>query len=105
MGLYSFHGRGTLNGVIPHPGLVEMVEKSATGTKTPLQKHATVGLLTDASYVQFVNGGTPSLDLCWPTRYTHTGVELCSLDDLEGLQALITHVVSSFPANWDGTRD
>ena len=105
MGLYSFHGRGTLNGVIPHPGLVEMVEKSATGTKTPLQKHATVGLLTDASYVQFVNGGTPSLDLCWPTRYTHTGVEMCSLDDLEGLQAHITHVVSSFPAHWDGTRD
>jgi hypothetical protein len=30
---------------------------------------------------------------------------MCSLDDLEGLQALITHVVSSFPANWDGTRD
>ena len=104
MGLYSFHGRGTLNGVIPHPGLVEMVEKSAAKGKIPLQKHATVGLLTDASYVQFVNGGTPSIDLCWPTRYTHTGVELCSLDDLEGLQTLITAVVTSFPAQWDGTR-
>jgi len=105
MGLYSFHGRGTLNGVIPHPGLVKLVEDTAAKGKTPLQKHATVGLLTDASYVQFVNGGTPSLDLCWPTRYTHTGVEMCSLDDLEGLQKLIINVVHAFPADWDGARN
>ncbi len=98
MGLYSFHGRGPLNGVIPHPGIVDLVEKSAQKGKLPLQKHATMGLLTDASYVQFVNGGTPAIDLCWPTRYTHTGVEMCSLDDLEGLQTLITQVVTSFPA-------
>lgn len=104
MGLYSFHGRGTLNGVIPHPELVAMVEESASKRNAALQKHATVGLLTDASYVQFVNGGTPSLDLCWPTRYTHTGVEMCSLDDLEGLQELIIDVVDTFPAHWDGTR-
>ncbi len=104
MGLYSFHGRGTLNGVIPHPGLVKLVEDTAAKTKTPLQKHATVGLLTDASYVQFVNGGTPSLDLCWPTRYTHTGVEMCSLDDLEGLQKLTIDVLAGFPQNWDATR-
>lgn len=104
MGLFSFHGRGTLNGVIPHPGLVAMVEGCAAKAKMPLQKHATVGLLTDASYVQFVNGGTPSIDLCWPTRYTHTGVELCSLDDLDGLQKLVTDVVAAFPAQWDSTR-
>ncbi|MEY2900307.1 MAG: hypothetical protein RL247_473 [Actinomycetota bacterium] len=104
MGLYSFHGRGTLNGVIPHPGLVDMVEKTANKGKIPLQKHATVGLLTDASYVQFVNGGTPSLDLCWPTRYTHTGVEMCSLDDLAGLQKLAIDVVAGFPQKWDATR-
>jgi putative aminopeptidase FrvX len=105
MGLYSFHGRGTLNGVIPHPGLVTLVEETAAASKLPLQKHATVGLLTDASYVQFVNGGTPSLDLCWPTRYTHTGVEMCSLDDLDGLEKLITGLVAAFPANWDDSRN
>lgn len=104
MGLYSFHGRGTLNGVIPHPGLVTLVEDTAATLQLPLQRHATVGLLTDASYVQFVNGGTPSLDLCWPTRYTHTGVEMCSLDDLNGLEKLITGLVAAFPANWNGAR-
>jgi putative aminopeptidase FrvX len=104
VGLYSFHGRGTLNGVIPHPGLVELVEKTARNGNIPLQKHATVGLLTDASYVQFVNGGTPSLDLCWPTRYTHTGVELCSLTDLAALERLTIDLITGFPQKWDATR-
>lgn len=104
MGLYSFHGRGTLNGVIPHPGLVQLVDGAAERGSLPLQRHATVGLLTDASYVQLVNGGTPSVDLCWPTRYTHTGVELCSLDDLEQLQTLLTSIVTNFPADWDSSR-
>jgi putative aminopeptidase FrvX len=97
MGLYSFHGRGTLNGVIPHPALVAHTEASAEAAGLNLQRHATVGLLTDASYVQLVNGGTPVIDLSWPTRYTHTGTEVCSLDDLEGLSRLITQVVSDFP--------
>lgn len=104
MGLYSFHGRGTLNGVIPHPGLVAHTEKSAAKAKLSLQRHATVGMLTDASYVQLVNGGTPSIDLCWPTRYTHTGVEMCSLDDLAGLETLVAEMLQSFPATWDSSR-
>lgn len=104
MGLYSFHGRGTLNGLIPHPGLVTLVEDAAAASQMPLQKHATMGLLTDASYVQFVNGGTPSLDLCWPTRYTHTGVEMCSLDDLGDLENLVIDLVAAFPADWDCAR-
>ena len=99
MGLYSFHGRGTLNGVIPHPALVSHTEKAAKKAGVPLQRHATVGLLTDASYVQLVNAGTPVIDLCWPTRYTHTGVEMCSLDDLAGLQKLVTTMLETFPAS------
>jgi putative aminopeptidase FrvX len=104
MGLYSFHGRGTLNGVIPHPGLVDMTEKAATAKNIALQRHATIGMLTDASYVQLVNGGIPSIDLGWPTRYTHTGVELCSLDDLAALETLVTHIVGNFPTPWQPER-
>jgi putative aminopeptidase FrvX len=87
---------GAPNGVLVGAGPVK--------AKVSLQRHATVGLLTDASYVQLVNGGTPSIDLCWPTRYTHTGVELCSLDDLAGLETLVTEMLSSFPATWDSAR-
>jgi putative aminopeptidase FrvX len=105
MGLYSFHGRGTLNGVIPHPALVSHTEKAAQAANVSLQRHATVGLLTDASYVQLVNGGTPVIDLCWPTRYTHTGVEMCSLDDLQGLYELMREFVMSLPATLELARN
>jgi hypothetical protein len=31
-------------------------------------------------------------------------VELCSLDDLAGLETLVTEMLSSFPATWDSAR-
>ncbi len=31
MSLFSFHGRGTLNGVIPHPALVRLMDDAAAG--------------------------------------------------------------------------
>ena len=97
VGTYTFHGRGTLNGLIPHPKMVELVEKSAASKKIKLQRHATLGLLTDASYVQLVGKGVATVDLAWPTRYTHSGVESCSLEDLEGLRELLIEVIGSFP--------
>ena len=32
MSLYSFHGRGTLNGTIPHPALVALIAESAAAS-------------------------------------------------------------------------
>jgi len=58
-----------------------------------------MGLLTDASYVQLGGQGVACVDLAWPTRYTHSGVETCSLDDLEKLGALLVEVISNFPSN------
>ncbi|MEY3107895.1 MAG: hypothetical protein RL730_246 [Actinomycetota bacterium] len=99
MGTYTFHGRGTLNGLIPHPKMVSIVQRAADNKKIQLQRHATMGLLTDASYVQLVGQGVACVDLAWPTRYTHSGVETCSLDDLEKLGALLVEVISNFPSN------
>ena len=55
MSLYSFHGRGTLNGTIPHPALVSLFERAADHAGLPLQRSAQVGVLTDSSYVQLVH--------------------------------------------------
>ncbi|MGB8813312.1 MAG: M28 family peptidase, partial [Paracoccaceae bacterium] len=44
--LYSFHGRGTLNGVIPHPAMVHLFEAAAEQAKIPLQRSAQIGVLT-----------------------------------------------------------
>ena len=104
IGLYTFHGRGTLNGLIPHPKMVKIVEDSATKLKMNLQRHASVGMLTDASYVQFVDNGIPCVDLAWPTRYTHSGIETCSLNDLENLEELAFNVLKDIPLNFTGSR-
>jgi len=104
VGTYTFHGRGTLNGLIPHPRLLSIIEDAAVTEKVALQRHATMGLLTDASYVQLVGEGVACVDVAWPTRYTHSGVEVCSLDDLEGLKKLLIGVVEKFPVEESFSR-
>jgi putative aminopeptidase FrvX len=89
MSLYSFHGRGTLNGVIPHPALVRLIEETAQAERLPLQRSAQVGVLTDLSYVQTVGEGVASIDLGFPMRHSHTAVECCDLRDLEMLTQLL----------------
>lgn len=89
MSLYSFHGRGTLNGVLPHPRLVELFEATAAAERLPLQRSAQVGVLTDLSYVQHVGKGVAVIDLGFPMRYSHSALEVCQLSDLEGLSRLL----------------
>ena len=97
VGTYTFHGRGTLNGLIPNPKLLALVDQAAVNLKINLQRHATMGLLTDASYVQLVGDGVACVDLAWPTRYTHSGVESCSIDDLDELRKLLIEIITKFP--------
>ena len=94
IGMYSFHGRGTLNGTIPHPQLVELAKAAATREGLSLQRNAMVGLLTDSAYVQLVVHGIPVVDLGFPARYTHTPVEVCQLSDIEGLLKLVAALVA-----------
>lgn len=89
MSLYSFHGRGTLNGVLPHPGLVSLFEDTAEELALPLQRSAQVGVLTDLSYVQLVGEGVAALDLGFPMRYSHSSLEMCQISDLEALSKLL----------------
>lgn len=89
MSLYSFHGRGTLNGLLPHPALVSLFEASAAAAGLPLQRSAHIGALTDASYVQLAGHGVAAIDLGFPMRYSHSSLEVCALADLEGLTRLL----------------
>ena len=82
MSLYSFHGRGTLNGVLPHPALVSLFEGAAQVAGVGLQRSAQVGVLTDLSYVQHVGKGVAAIDLGFPMRYSHSSLEVCQLVDL-----------------------
>jgi len=95
--LYSFHGRGTLNGVIPHPALVSLIEDTAEARGIPLQRSAQVGVLTDLSYVQLLGDGVASLDVGFPIRSSHSTVECCDISDLEALVHLLDGALDRIP--------
>ncbi len=101
MSLYSFHGRGTLNGILPHPSLVGLFEDTAEGEGIPLQRSAQIGVLTDLSYVQHAGEGVAAIDLGFPMRYSHSSLEVCHIGDLKQLsrllQAGIARISPDFP--------
>jgi putative aminopeptidase len=105
MSLYSFHGRGTLNGVIPHPAMVRLIEETAAAEGLALQRSAQVGVLTDLSYVQLLGEGVASVDVGFPCRYTHSALESCDLADLEGLARLLVAALGRIGPGFDITRD
>lgn len=105
MSLYSFHGRGTLNGVIPHPAMVDLMEKSARAQNIPLQRSAQVGVLTDLSYVQLVGEGVASIDMGFPMRYSHSAREVCDVGDLVSLTELLDGAINSIGPNFSLDRD
>jgi putative aminopeptidase len=92
--LYSFHGRGTLNGVIPHPALVRLAEEVAASSGLNLQRSAHTGALTDLSYIQFMGPeGVACLDVGFPMRYSHSALEVVDTGDLEGLATLLDRMI------------
>lgn len=105
MSLYSFHGRGTLNGVIPHPALVSLFDAAARDAGLPLQRSAHIGALTDLSYVQLVGKGVAAIDLGFPMRYSHSSLEMCDLGDLVGLTQLVTAGLCRIDGRFSLDRD
>ena len=105
MSLYSFHGRGTLNGTIPHPALVKLFDSTARAEGLPLQRSAHVGALTDSSYVQLLNAGVASIDMGFPCRYTHSSLEVCDLSDLVQLTALLVKAITRIDGTFSLDRD
>ena len=105
MSLYSFHGRGTLNGVIPHPALARLMERTAAERGLKLQRSAQVGVLTDLSYVQTLGDGVASIDVGFPMRYSHSSLEVCDLDDLCGLAELLAGALERITPAFSLDRD
>jgi putative aminopeptidase FrvX len=105
MSLYSFHGRGTLNGTIPHPALVALFEATAEAEGIPLQRSAQVGVLTDSSHVQLVGAGVAAIDLGFPVRYTHSSLEVCDVADLAGLTDLLVAGIGRIGRGFSLDRD
>ena len=102
--LFSFHGRGTLAGLIPNPKLAQAIIETARCSDIPIQRNVSMGLLTDASFLQLEDGGIHCIDLAFPARYTHAPVELASLQDMDRLVDLLSRFLSELPTHLDLQR-
>ncbi len=105
MSLFSFHGRGTLNGVIPHPAMVALFETTANEQKITLQRSAQSGVLTDLSYVQLTGKGVASIDIGFPVRASHSAREVCDLNDLVQLAELLKAAIAKIGSAFSLDRD
>jgi putative aminopeptidase len=86
----SFHGRGTLGGLIPPPSLVDAVERAAVRGRVELQYDAVVGIITDAAFLPMASGkGIATVGLGIPCRYTHSPVETAQLSDVRDTTTLL----------------
>jgi putative aminopeptidase len=101
---YSFHSRGTLNGLLPHPALVRDVLETAQRQGIGVQRSTMFGGLTDASYVQLVGAGVACIDLGIPARFTHTPIESCDLRDVAALIDLLVAWLTGMGADFDFGR-
>lgn len=99
MRLMSFHGRGTLGGLIPNPGLRDILQASANRLEIPLQREASTGGLTDASFLQLLHAGIPSIDVGVPCRYTHTPVEVIDTNDVDRAIRLFSDAIRNIDAD------
>ncbi len=89
----SFHGRGTLGGLVPHPALVGAVEEAADSAALALQYDATVGIITDAAFLPMATAeGIAAVAVAIPARYTHSPVETAQLSDVEGCVDLLVQL-------------
>jgi putative aminopeptidase FrvX len=86
---FTFHGRGTLNGTIPHEGLARLAVRAAETLGIPLQHTASFGIITDSAYVQLESTGIATIDLGFPVRYIHSPHEVCDDQDIESLSRLV----------------
>ena len=105
MSLYSFHGRGTLNGTIPHPALVSLFSTTAVQAETdaaaerPYRRAHRFLLCAAGPCRRRRDRSRLSL------RYTHSSLEVCDLADLAGLTRLLVAGIAGIEAGFSLDRD
>jgi len=68
------------------------VLKICQKAKIPYQLEVIEGGATDAASVYGVKGGIPSIAVCVPSRYIHSNVSVCGLDDIDKTTKLIVAI-------------
>lgn len=94
----TFHGRGTLGGLVPDPALVRAIESAASSAGLPLQYEAIIGVITDAAFLPMATPeGIATAAVGIPVRYTHSPVEMAALADVEATTQLLAALLEELP--------
>lgn len=65
--------------------MFQLAKRTARELDLPLQRFASLGILTDSAYIQLEGQGVACLEMGFPARYTHTPVEVCDVRDIDAL--------------------
>ena len=75
---------------IPNRKLVAFTRQTAAAKNIPLQADLVQGYGDDSAEMQTTNGGTPTINLVVPVRYTHSHNGVVNRDDFDRMVDLVT---------------
>ena len=101
---YTFHGRGTLCGLIPNPKLRQYMTDTAARLDIPVQHSVFLGGLGETSFLTLVREGIPAVDMGFPVRYTHAPIEVGSLPDMDLQIGLLAAAIEGIDSGLDLSR-
>ena len=83
---------------IPNRKLVALVRKVATDKNIPLQADLVQGYGDDSAEMQTTNGGTPTINLVVPVRYTHSHNGIVNRQDFDHTVDLVVAMLMKLDA-------
>ena len=91
---------------IPSRKMVALVRKTAAAKGIPLQADLVQGYGDDSAEIQMNNGGTPTINLVVPVRYTHAHNGIVNRGDFDGMVDLVVALLMQMDQKTvDGLRD
>jgi len=83
------------SGMLAHPGVKEMLMRTAKEENIPYQLEVLSGGTTDAMAIQVTRSGIPAGVVSIPCRYVHTNSEMVDVNAVENTVRLLTAVMST----------
>jgi putative aminopeptidase FrvX len=86
---------GVLDGLISDPGLVEKITTVADNSGITIQRLVRGGGLTEGSFIHLSREGIPTCPIQVPSRYSHTGLEVVDITDMQKTTQLMVNLIQS----------
>ncbi|WP_407424690.1 M42 family metallopeptidase [Methanobrevibacter sp.] len=81
-------------GILTHPFIKDLLIKAGEENDIDYQLEVSDGGTTDGTVISLTREGIPTGVLSVPTRYIHTTVSVCSMDDVESTIQLIVEAIN-----------